>query len=105
MNPDRWTLKTQQAFSDAQALAQRRGHQELGEEHLLACLLASEGGIAGEVLKKAGVDPKSALDEVERALSRKPQVSGGRLHAAPDLEKALGKAEDRMRAMKDEFVS
>jgi ATP-dependent Clp protease ATP-binding subunit ClpB len=105
MNPDRWTLKTQQAFSDAQALAQRRGHQELSEEHLLAALLAQDGGVVPEILKKAGVDPKAAAAETERALAKKPQVSGGRLHASPDLDKAMAKAEERMAAMKDEFVS
>jgi ATP-dependent Clp protease ATP-binding subunit ClpB len=105
MNPDRWTLKTQQAFSDARALAQRRGHQELTEEHLLAALLAQDGGVVSEVLKKAGVDPKAAAAEAERALAKKPQVSGGQMHAAPDLDRALAKAEDRMTAMKDEFVS
>ncbi|MBI3565156.1 MAG: AAA family ATPase, partial [Elusimicrobia bacterium] len=105
MNPDRWTLKTQQAFADAQALAQRRGHQELGEEHLLAALLAQDGGVAAEVLKKAGADPKAVSAELDRALGKKPQVSGGKLYASPDLDKAMIKAEDRMKAMKDEFVS
>jgi len=105
MNPDRWTLKTQQAFSDAQSLAQRRGHQELGEEHLLAALLSQDGGVVGETLKKAGADPAAVAAEVERALAKKPQVSGGKSYASPDLEKALVKAEDRMKAMKDEFIS
>ena len=105
MNPDHWTHKTQQAFADAQALAQKRGHQELTEEHLLCALLSQEGGIVSEILSKAGVAPKSAQNEVERVLAKKPQVSGGRLHASPDLEKTLIKAEDRMKAMKDEFVS
>ena len=105
MNPDHWTHKTQQAFADAQALAQKRGHQELTEEHLLLALLSQEGGIVSELLSKAGVAPKSAQNEVERVLAKKPQVSGGRLHASPDLEKSLIKAEDRMKAMKDEFVS
>ncbi|OGS01488.1 MAG: hypothetical protein A2V88_03020 [Elusimicrobia bacterium RBG_16_66_12] len=105
MNPDRWTLKTQQAFTDAQDLAQKRGHQELAEEHLLCALLSQEGGIVPDILKKARVDPQSARDEVERVLSKKPHVTGGKLHASPDLEKTLIKAEDRMKAMKDEFVS
>jgi ATP-dependent Clp protease ATP-binding subunit ClpB len=106
MNPDRWTLKTQQAFSDAQALAQRRGHQELAEEHLLAALLSQDGGVCAEVVKKAGADPKAVLAEVDRALAKKPQVSGGgKLYASSGLEKTLIKAEDRMKAMKDEFVS
>ncbi len=105
MNPDRWTLKTQQAFADAQALAQRRGHQELTEEHLLAALLAQEGGVCAEVVKKAGADPKAALAEAERALAKKPQVSGGKLYASDGLDKALVKADERREAMKDEYVS
>ncbi len=105
MNPDRWTLKTQQAFSDAQESARKRGHQELGEEHLLGALLAQDGGVVGEVLKKAGADVKALADETERALAKKPQVSGGRMHASPDLDAAMAKAEERMAAMKDEFVS
>ena len=105
MNPDLWTLKTQQAFADAQALARERGHQELGEEHLLAALIAQDGGVAGEILKKAGVDPLAARAELDRALAKKPQVAGGRSYASPVIERAFGKAEQRMKAMKDEFVS
>ena len=105
MNPDRWTLKTQQAFTDAQALARRRGHQELGEEHLLSALLSQEGGVVGELVKKAGVEPAKLKAELDRALDKKPQVSGGTPYAAPALEKALDKAEERMKAMKDEFIS
>ncbi|MDE2511303.1 MAG: ATP-dependent chaperone ClpB [Elusimicrobia bacterium] len=105
MNPDRWTLKTQQAFADAQAAAQRRGHPEVTEEHLLAALLAQDGGVVGEILRKAGVDPKVAAADVERALARKPQASGGRTTAAADLDKIMVEAEARMKAMKDEFVS
>ena len=105
MNPDRWTHKTQQAVQDAQALAQSRGHQELAPEHLLAALLAQDGGVVPETLKKAGVEPKSVSAEIEKALSRKPQVSGGKLYASDAIEKIMLKAEERMKAMKDEFVS
>jgi ATP-dependent Clp protease ATP-binding subunit ClpB len=105
MNPDRWTHKTQQAFSDAQALAQSRGHQELSPEHLLAALLAQDGGIVPETIKKAGVDLKAVSAELEKALARKAQVSGGKLYAADALDKIMLKAEERMKAMKDEFVS
>jgi len=105
MNPDRWTHKTQEAFADAQTQAERRGHPELTPEHLLAALLAQDGGIVPETLKKAGVDPKAAAAEVERFLAKKPQVSGGKLHASSSLDKVLQKAEERMNALKDEFVS
>src|ERR1700728_4746794 len=72
MNPDRWTHKTQQAFQDAQALAQSRSHQEVAPEHLLAALLAQAGGIVPETLKKAGVEPKTVSVELDKALARKP---------------------------------
>ncbi|MBI5245681.1 MAG: AAA family ATPase [Elusimicrobia bacterium] len=105
MNPDRWTLKTQEAFQDAQSRAERRGHAELTPEHLLAALLAQDGGVVPETLKKAGVDPKAADAELEKLLARRPQVQGGKLSASASLEAVLRKAEDRMRALKDEFVS
>ena len=105
MNPDRWTLKTQQAFQDAQALAQARGHQELLPEHLLAALLAADAGVAPETLKKAGLDPRAVSAELEKALARRPSVSGGKLYAGEALEAVMLKAEERMKAMKDEFVS
>ena len=104
MNPELWTLKTQQAFADAQAQARQRGHQELGEEHVLAALIAQDGGVAGELLKKAGALEKVKA-EVERQLSRKPKVSGGQLYASNELQRAMDKASERMKAMKDEFVS
>ncbi len=105
MNPDRWTHKTQEAFADAQSQAERRGHPELTPEHLLASLLAQEGGIVPETLKKAALDPKAAAAEVEKFLAKKPSVWGGKLHASSSLDGVLRKAEDRMKAMKDEFIS
>jgi ATP-dependent Clp protease ATP-binding subunit ClpB len=105
MDPERWTLKTQQAFADAQALARRRGHPELGEEHLLAALLGQEDGVAGRLLSAAGLDPKKAAAELGALLDKKPRVQGGREGASPGLLQALEKAQQRMAAMKDEFVS
>ena len=105
MNPDKWTNKTQEAFRDAQSAAERRGHPELTPEHLLAALLAQDGGVVPETLKKAGIDPRAAAAEVERFLSKKPQVQGGKLHASASLDAVMRKAEERMTFLKDEFVS
>ncbi len=105
MNPDRWTLKTQEAFQDAQTSAQRRGHPELTPEHLLAALLAQDAGVVPETLKKGGIEPRTAAAEIEKILAKRPQVSGAKFHASASIESALFKAEERMKALKDEFVS
>jgi ATP-dependent Clp protease ATP-binding subunit ClpB len=105
MNLDQWTTKSQEALQRAQRLAEERGHQELSEEHLLAALLSQPEGIAAEIVRKAGKSPEAVAAAVEKALSRRPKVSGGQLYPSQSLTKALRLAEDRMKGMRDEFVS
>src|ERR1019366_4308212 len=105
MNLDRWTTKSQEALQAAQRLAEDRGHQELSEEHLLKALLEADGGVASEVVKQAGADPAVILKALDKEISRRPQVSGGQLYPSSGLSKALRNAEERMKAMKDEYLS
>ena len=107
MNLDQWTTRSQQALQDAQRLAENRGHQELSDEHLLESLLSQIEGVVPEVLRKAGLDPRAAAQAVEKELAKRPRVSGetAQPYASRDLTRALSAAEERMKAMKDEFVS
>jgi ATP-dependent Clp protease ATP-binding subunit ClpB len=105
MNLDKWTTKSQEAIQRCQRLAEERGHQELSEEHLLLALLTQPDGVVPEVIRKAGQDPEALAAAVEKVLVKRPQVSGGQLYPSAGLTKALRLAEDRMKALKDEFVS
>jgi ATP-dependent Clp protease ATP-binding subunit ClpB len=105
MNLDHWTTRSQQALRDAQRLAEDHEHQELSEEHLLLALLKQSEGVVPEIVKKGGQDPQALLSALERELQKRPKVSGGKTYASDGLQKALRRAEDRMKAMKDEFVS
>lgn len=49
--------------------ASRRGHSNVGPEHILLGLLAEEGGAAQRVLAQLGVDPSSVRGDVIEALS------------------------------------
>ena len=42
MQPDRFTIKSQEALQAAQRLASERGHPQVGPEHLLAVLLEQD---------------------------------------------------------------
>ena len=57
MQPDRFTIKSQEALQAAQRLADERHNPQTTPEHLLAVLLAQEGGIVVPVLRKLGVEP------------------------------------------------
>src|ERR671923_181387 len=67
MQPDRFTIKSQEALQAAQRLADERRNPQTMPEHLLAVLLEQEGGIVVPVLRKLGVDHDAlikALSEV-----------------------------------------
>ena len=57
MQPDRFTIKSQEAVQAAARLADERRNPQTTPEHLLAVLLEQEGGVVGPVLRKLGVDP------------------------------------------------
>ena len=109
MQPDRLTIKTQEAIAAAQRLADDRRNPQTTPEHLLAVLLEQEGGVVVPVLRKLGVDPASIRQELGRALDALPKLSGqGGSEPAggsSELVQILRTAETEMRELKDEYVS
>jgi ATP-dependent Clp protease ATP-binding subunit ClpB len=110
VDPNRMTVKLQEALQRAGGIATRRSHQGIDVEHLLLSLLEQEGGLAGNLLELAGVAPRAARDAVERELNKRPQVRGPSAGPAQTfitqrLSQVLTKAEDEMQALKDEFLS
>jgi ATP-dependent Clp protease ATP-binding subunit ClpB len=109
MQPDRFTIKTQEALQAAQRLADERRNPQTTPEHLLAVLLEQEGGVVDPVLRKLGVDPGAVRSAVNGALDALPTLStDGRQEPAggsTELIQILRAAEAEMRGLKDEYVS
>jgi ATP-dependent Clp protease ATP-binding subunit ClpB len=109
MQPDRFTIKSQEALQAAQRLADERRNPQTTPEHLLAVLLEQEGGVVVPVLRKLGVDPASVRQALAGALEALPKLSGsGQAEAASgssELVQILRTAEGEMRELKDEYVS
>ena len=106
MRPDKMTTKAQEAVRAAADLASRRGNPELYPEHLLRAIVEQEGGIGAPLLEKAGADPANVLRLLDARIDTFPRVSGG---AEPNLARRtltlLQKAEDEIKALKDDFIS
>src|SRR5579864_476158 len=109
MQPDRFTIKSQEAIQAAQRLAEDRGNPQATPEHLLAVLLEQEEGIVLPVLRKLGVDPAGVRQSVGQALDALPRLSGGSAteptSASSDLVQVLRDAEKEMRELGDQYVS
>src|SRR5947209_2607119 len=88
MQPDRFTIKSQEALQAAQRLADERRNPQTTPEHLLAVLLEQSDGIVVPVLRKLGVEPGAVRQTLGGALDALPKLSG-----APDAEPAGGSSE------------
>ncbi|MBG0777601.1 MAG: ATP-dependent chaperone ClpB [Desulfovibrionaceae bacterium] len=110
MDMNQFTQKSQQALSEAQSEAVRRGHQQVDAEHLLFALASQDKGLVPRVLEKAGVDAKAFAQAVEAELGKLPSVSGpgarpNEIVVTRRLNGALVRALDEARRLKDEYVS
>ena len=107
---NRMTVKVQEALQQAGGIAARRNHQGIDVEHLLLALLEEEGALAPALLEAAGVAPRAVREALERELARRPQVRGpaagpSQTFITQRLSQDLAKAEDEMKALKDEYLS
>ncbi len=107
INPEKFTVKTQEALRGAINEAVERGQQEVDVEHLLYTLLGDDQGICTAVLRKVGVDTGKLRSEVGEVLSKRPTVSGGiaQPFMSNRLNKVLADAEKEMKKLKDEYIS
>jgi ATP-dependent Clp protease ATP-binding subunit ClpB len=109
MQPDRFTIKSQEALQAAQRLADERRNPQTMPEHLLAVLLEQEGGIVVPVLRKLGVDPAAVRQANTEALDALPKMQGSASSepagGSSELVQILRDAEKEMRELNDEYVS
>src|SRR4029077_6563927 len=77
MQPDRFTIKSQEALQAAQRLADERRNPQTTPEHLLAVLLEQDGGVATRVMHKLAVDPGAVRQALAPGVDALPKLSAG----------------------------
>ena len=110
MDPNRLTIKSQEALTEAQDRARRLGHQQVDANHLLLALLEQQDGLAPRILNRLEVDVDALRTRIQGDLERRPKVSSGggeagKIYITADLEQLLARAEDEAKAFGDEYVS
>jgi ATP-dependent Clp protease ATP-binding subunit ClpB len=111
MNPEKFTLKSQEVIYNAQRIAEKRANPELTPEHLLLSLLTTEESFVVEIIKKIGVDLKKIINDLELQIDALPQSSvssgssEGVVYVSLRTKKVLDYALDVAAELKDEYVS
>ncbi|HRX52906.1 MAG: ATP-dependent chaperone ClpB [Verrucomicrobiales bacterium] len=107
MNPNKMTVKLQEALQTAQSNAASYPHTELNSTHVLLALLGQSDGLARPLLARVGVKPETIEAAAKAWLDRQPKVQGGNAAAyvSNDLRDALAAADKTRDQMKDDFTS
>lgn len=110
MDLNRLTQRSQEALSEAQKEAIRRGHQEVDNEHLLLALLTQENGLIPRILAKMDISAEAIIEATERELDKRSSVRGpgvepGKIYISGRLSRVIVAAEESARRLKDEYVS
>ena len=106
IDPKKWTLKTQEAFSAAIDQAKELSNPELTPDHVLGAMMRQDGTIVPAVLAKLGQAPLMVRNRADEAVQKLPKAYGG---AEPRMSKELNNvvenAETYRKDLRDDFLS
>jgi ATP-dependent Clp protease ATP-binding subunit ClpB len=108
VQPDRFTVKSQEAVASAQRLASESRNTEVAPAHLLLALLQQEDGLVVPVLQKLGADVAAITSRARDAISSLPTLGGDadpEVRPSSSLVATLQRAEKEMAALGDEYIS
>src|SRR5688500_4167206 len=105
MQPDRLTVKSQEALVAAQDLARKSKHSYVGPLHVLFALVGQEDGVVRPGLAAAGVSAQALGARLVGALEKVPRATGGQVGMGPDMNDLFDQAESAATDLGDEFIS
>jgi len=106
LDPNRWTLKTQEALTGATELARAQSNPEVTPDHLLAAMLGQADGLALPLVTRAGLEPTQLTNRLSERLAALPKAYGGAdVALSRETRDALESADTLRRDMGDEYLS
>ena len=105
LDPNRWTLKVQEAFSSAVDAAKQASNPEVTPDHLLAALLGQGEGIVLPMLQRLGKEPLPLRNQVNEALAKLPKAYGSEARLSRELQQVIDAADAARSELTDEYLS
>jgi ATP-dependent Clp protease ATP-binding subunit ClpB len=105
LDPNRWTLKVQEAFTSAVDAAKQASNPEVTPDHLLGALLGQGEGIVLPMLQRLGKEPLPLRNQVNEALAKLPHAYGSEARLSRDLQQVIDQADAARDELHDEYLS
>lgn len=107
MRMDKLTNQLQLALANAQSLALGKDHNFIEPLHLLASLIAQQGGSTRPLLQKVGANVAGLSAATDQAIAALPTVSGnaGDVHVSSELSRLLNVSDRLAQKGGDAYIS
>jgi len=105
MRFDKFTIRGQEAVQGAIGAAEKNQNQQVEPEHLLAAMLEQKEGVVRPILGKIGANAQTIITDVQAAIAKFPQVSGGQQYFSTRTNTIFQDAQKIAEKMEDEYVS
>jgi len=108
INPNKLTVKSQQALQSAIEIAANYGNSQVEPEHLLAALVQDSEGVVVALLRKVGINIDQLRVRATSLLEKLPKVTGAagsQQFASNALNKVFDSARNEAESLKDEYIS
>jgi ATP-dependent Clp protease ATP-binding subunit ClpB len=108
VQPDRFTVKSQEAVATAQRLAAERRNPEVTPAHLLLALLDQEDGLVVPILQKVGAEVATIRSRTLEAVDGLPELGGdaeSETRPSQAFVRSIQRAEREASAMGDSYIS
>ena len=105
IDPNKWTLKSQEAFNAAVSTAKERSNPEVTPHHLLAALIGQEGSVVLPLISRVGIAPSSLRNSLEESISKLARSYGSDATIGRELREVLERADAERVALTDEYLS
>ncbi len=105
VDPNQWTQKTREAFTEARALAESKSNPEMTPEHLLSALVGQADGIVLPILQAMGREPLAVRNALSDKLEKLPSAYGSDIRQSSDLITAFEDADQVRKDLDDDYLS
>ena len=105
LDPNTWTLKTQEAVNAALQSGREHSNPEVTPDHLLAALLRQDDGVVLPVIRKLGLTPLTLRNEADEAVAELPTAYGTETRPGREFLAVFDAADNERRELTDEYLS
>ena len=105
VDPNQWTQKTREAFTEGRALAETKSNPEMTPEHLLFAMVGQADGIVLPILQALDREPLAVRNELTSKLADLPSAYGSEIRQSRDLINAFEDADQVRKDLDDDYLS